>query len=66
MSDKKEILAMKKHDDSRIFESLSVYPELVNAARQLRSMNMTNTNTCWLLKEVQKQKILAQEHLASQ
>ena len=66
MSDKKEFLAMPRHDDSRIFQSLSVYPELVDAANRLKSMNITNSNTCWLLKQVHQQQAVVQQHVPSQ
>ena len=65
MSDKK-ILVMEKHDDSRIFESLSMYPELTNATARLQQLqSVTNTNQCWILKEVQRQNVAVQEHVSS-
>ena len=65
MSDKK-ILVMEKHDDSRIFESLSMYPELTNATARLQQLqSVTNTNQCWILKEVQRQNVAVQEHASS-
>mgnify|MGYP004358771937 CR=1 FL=1 len=54
---------MEKHDDSRIFESLSVYPELTDAIARLK--NVINTNRCWILKEVQQQNVTAREHVRS-
>tara|TARA_B100000405_G_scaffold266368_1_gene203784 strand:- start:317 stop:535 length:219 start_codon:yes stop_codon:yes gene_type:complete len=52
----KEILFMEKHNDSRIFESLSsLYPELANAALRLQSMNASKNNQCWILKQVKDQ-----------